>query len=205
MIRLFRAEWSTNCERVGLALAHKGLEAESVMINYSDRSQVEEISGQGLVPVIDDDGRVVNDSRAILAYLEERYPDRPLFPVEPARRAEIELFGDWFERVYKAAPNALEAELELDAPDRELVRRHGGEMRDRLAVFERLLDGREYLYGEFGAADCLAYPFLKYSAGRHPADDELFHRILEEHQPLGDDHPRLAGWIARVGERPRAY
>jgi glutathione S-transferase len=205
VIRLFRAEWSTNCERVGLALAHKGLEAESVMINYSDRSQVEEISGQGLVPVIDDDGRVVNDSRAILAYLEERYPDRPLFPVEPARRAEIELFGDWFERVYKAAPNALEAELELDAPDRELVRRHGGEMRARLAVFERLLDGREYLYGEFGAADCLAYPFLKYSAGRHPADDELFHRILEEHQPLGDDHPRLAGWIARVGERPGAY
>jgi glutathione S-transferase len=205
VIRLFRAEWSTNCERVGLALAHKGLEAESVMINYSDRSQVEEISGQGLVPVIDDDGRVVNDSRAILSYLEERYPDRPLFPVEPARRAEIELFGDWFERVYKAAPNALEAELELDAPDRELVRRHGGEMRDRLAVFERLLDGREYLYGEFGAADCLAYPFLKYSAGRHSADDELFHRILEEHQPLGDDHPRLAGWIARVGERPGAY
>jgi glutathione S-transferase len=205
VIRLFRAEWSTNCERVGLALAHKGLEAESVMINYSDRSQVEEISGQGLVPVIDDDGRVVNDSRAILSYLEERYPDRPLFPVEPARRAEIELFGDWFERVYKAAPNALEAELELDAPDRELVRRHGGEMRARLAVFERLLDGREYLYGEFGAADCLAYPFLKYSAGRHPADDELFHRILEEHQPLGDDHPRLAGWIARVGERPGAY
>jgi glutathione S-transferase len=205
VIRLYRAEWSTNCERVGLALAHKGLEAESVMIDYSDRSPVEKISGQGLVPVIDDDGRVVNDSRAILAYLEERYPDRPLFPADPARRAEVELFGDWFERVYKAAPNAIERELERAGPDRDLVERCGREMRERLDLFERLLAGREYLFGDFGAADCLAYPFLKYAAGRDPADDELFHRILEDHQPLGDDHPRLADWIEVVAGRPRAY
>jgi glutathione S-transferase len=72
-------------------------------------------------------------------------------------------------------------------------------------VFERLLDGRDYLFGEFGAADCVAYPFLKYAAGRDPADDELFHRILEDNQPLGDDHPNLRGWIKRVAERPRAY
>jgi glutathione S-transferase len=205
VIRLYRAEWSTNCERVGLALAHKGLEIESVLIDYADRSPVEEVSGQGLVPVIEDEGRVVNDSRAILAYLEESYPDPPLFPADPARRAEVEVFGDWFERVYKAAPNAIEAELERDDPDRAAIERWSAEMRERLDLFERLLEGRDYLFGEFGAADCLAYPFLKYAAGRDPADDELFHRILEEHQPLGDDHPRLAAWIARVAERPRAY
>jgi glutathione S-transferase len=205
VIRLYRAEWSTNCERVSLALAHKGLEAESVMIDYADRSAVEEVSGQGLVPVIDDDGRVVNDSRAIIAYLEQHYPDRPLFPADAARRAEVELFGDWFERVYKAAPNAIEQELERADPDPRLVEGRGREMGEHLDLFERLLTGREYLFGEFGAADCLAYPFLKYAAGRDPADDELFHRILEEHQLLGDDHPRLAAWIDRVGERPRAY
>ena len=55
-VRLYRAEWSTNCERVGLALAHKGIEAESVLIEYSNRGPVEAISGQGLVPVIDDGG-----------------------------------------------------------------------------------------------------------------------------------------------------
>ena len=45
---------------------------------------------------------------------------------------------------------------------------------------------REYLFGEFGAGDCVAYPFLKYAAGRDPADtEELFHVILEDHQPLG--------------------
>ena len=70
---------------------------------------------------------------------------------------------------------------------------------------ERLLEGREYLFGDFGAADCVAYPFLKYAAGRDPADDETFHRILEEHQPLDDSHPKLRAWIERMSERPRAY
>jgi glutathione S-transferase len=199
-VRLYRAEWSTNCERVGIALAHKGIEAQSVLIEYSNRAPVEAISGQGLVPVIEDAGEVVNDSVAILRHLERRTPDPPLFPADPARRAEVDVFIEWFERVYKAAPNELE-----DQPDRERVDALGAEMRERLGVFERLLDGRDYLFGEFGAADCVAYPFLKYAAGRDPADNELFHRILEEYQPLGDGHPNLRGWIERVSERPRAY
>ena len=45
MIRLYRAPWSTNVERVTLALAHKGLEAESVWIEYSDRREVARVSG----------------------------------------------------------------------------------------------------------------------------------------------------------------
>ena len=49
-----------------------------------------------------------------------------------------------------------------------------------------------------------AFPFLKY--GRHgmPADDdELFHRVLVDHLGM-DGHPRLAAWVDRVDERPRA-
>ena len=33
MMRLYRANFSTNAERVALALAHKGLEVESVEIS----------------------------------------------------------------------------------------------------------------------------------------------------------------------------
>jgi glutathione S-transferase len=199
-VRLYRAEWSTNCERVGIALAYKGIEAQSVLIEYSNRAPVEAISGQGLVPVIEDAGEVINDSVAILRHLERRTPEPPLFPADPARRAEVDVFIEWFENVYKAAPNELE-----DEPDRERAEALGAEMRERLGVFERLLDGRDYLFGEFGAADCVAYPFLKYAAGRDPADEELFHRILEDHQPLDDGHPNLRGWIDRMAERPRAY
>ena len=185
-VRLYRAPFSTNVERVTLALAHKGIEAEPVVIDYSDRSPVIEVSGQPLVPVlVDEDGTVVNDSLAILRHLEDRYPQRPLFP-----HAEVDLFLDWFDRVWKVAPNAIEAE-----PGRtpELSR----VMSDHLDLFERLLDGRDYLYGEFSAADCAAYPFLKYARGREPEDDELFHRILDEHQDL-DGRPRLGAWIERV-------
>jgi glutathione S-transferase len=204
-VRLYRAAWSTNCERVGLALAHKGIEAQSVLIEYSNRAPVEAISGQGLVPVIEDAGEVINDSVAIIRHLERRTPEPRLFPADPARRAEVDVFIDWFENVYKRAPNEIEDQLEGGEPDVEVLAARGAEMRERLALFERLLDGREYLFGEFGAADCVAYPFLKYAAGRDPADDELFHRILEEHQRLGDDHPSLRAWVERVAERPRAY
>ena len=78
-------------------------------------------------------------------------------------------------------------------------------MAGALDHFEAMLAGRDHLMGnDFSAADCAAFPFLKYSLFRDPADDELFHRILSEHQQLGDNHPRLADWIRRVNERPRA-
>ena len=76
-------------------------------------------------------------------------------------------------------------------------------MRAWLEVFESLLEGRDHLFGEFSAADCAAFPFLKFARLRDPADDERFHLILEEHLQLGGRHPRLDGWIERVNERPR--
>jgi glutathione S-transferase len=205
MIRLYRAPYSTNVERVALALAHKRLAVESVVIDYSDRSLVEQVSGQGLVPVIEDDGHVVADSTRILRYLERRYPEPPLFPAESTRSAELDVFLDWFDQVWKRAPNELESELSAPDPDRDRIAALGRRMADSLELFERLLAGRDHLLGDFSAADCAAFPFLKYARLREPEDDEIFHRILDEHQQLGDDHPCLAAWIDRVNRRPRAY
>jgi glutathione S-transferase len=204
-VRLYRAAWSTNCERVGLALAHKGIEAQSILIEYSNRSPVEAISGQGLVPVIEDAGEVISDSVAIMRHLDRRTPEPPLFPTDPTCRAGVEVFVGWFENVYKAAPNAIEAELEKSAPDATLIAQLGAEMQARLDIFEDLLAGGEYLVaGQLTAADFLAYPFLKYAAGCDPEDTEPFHAILDQHQTLGD-RPRLQAWIERIGALPRAY
>ena len=205
MLRLFRAPFSTNVERVGLALAHKGLEVESMVISYEDRSPVVEVSGQGLVPVLVDDDVVVPDSVAILRYLDEKWPEPPLFPRDPARRAELDVFLAWFNEVWKVAPNTIEEELERDDPDHDRVKELAARMHDSLDLFERLLDGRDHLYGEdFSAADCAAFPFLKYAKLRDPEDDELFHRILEDNLQLDGDYPRVSAWIDRVNERPRA-
>jgi glutathione S-transferase len=196
LIRLYRARFSTNVERVALALAYKGLAAEPVWIEYSDRSPVEAVSGQGLVPVLDYNGQVVADSMEIVRFLEERHPEPPLFPRDPGRRAEVLVFIDWFNRVWKPWPNAIEAGL---------AGAHAAEMAAALDRFESMLDGCDHLMGDdLTAADCVVFPFVKFAAFRDPEDDELFHRILDEHQHLGDDHPRLTGWIERVNARPRA-
>jgi glutathione S-transferase len=187
-MQLYRAEYSTNVERVALALAHKGLTAEPVWIDYGDRSPVEEISGQPLVPVlVDDDGTVVSDSVAIMRHIDARGPQ--LFGPP-----EVDLFVEWFNEVWKVPPNAIEA-----SSDPVLIAALSKRMDGWLDLFERLLAGRDFLVSEeLSAADFVAYPFLKYAAGREPADDELFHRILDEHQSV-EGRPRLAEWIARVG------
>jgi glutathione S-transferase len=195
-IRLYRAPFSTNVERVALALAHKGIEVESVVIDYSDRSKVIEVSGQELVPVIVDGDLVVNDSQAILRFLEERYPAPPLF----AQGAVLDVFLEWFDAVWKVPPNAIEEELERgDEPDP----RHSERMNAWLDLFERLLEGRDHLFGEFSAADCVAFPFLKYARPLPPPDDDLFHIVLAERQSV-EGRPNLAAWIERVDARPRA-
>jgi len=204
MIRFYRIPFSTNVERVALALAHKRLPVESVAIDPADRSVVRAVSGQELVPVIDDDGRVVADSTEIVRYLEERYPQNPLYPQDRARRAEMLVFIEWFNRIWKVPPNEIEKEMGRPEPDEARIARLGAELTAYVDLFENMLSGRYYLMGEFSAADCAAFPFLKYGVLHDPRDNELFHQILTQYQPMSDRHPRLTAWIHRVDRHPRA-
>jgi glutathione S-transferase len=202
--KVWRIPFSTNVERVALALGHKGIAVEWVDVDPADRSEVERLSGQPLVPVLELDGRVLADSTAIVEELERLQPEPRLYPTERARRAEVEVFVDWFNRVWKGPPNELEAELGKADPDLETAERLGGEITAALDRFEALLHDRDYLFGDFGVADCIAFPFLKYAVLSDPDDTELFHRILVEHQRLDGRYPRLEAWIHRVNERSRA-
>jgi glutathione S-transferase len=203
VLRVYRIPFSTNVERVSLVLAHKGLEVEWIDVDPRDRGPVEEISGQPLVPVLVDGDEVVADSTAIIRHLEDRHPEPPVWPREPARRAEVDVFVDWFNRVWKRPPNEIEAERAGPAPDQARIAELGAELSGSLDLFEELLDGRDYLYGEFGVADCIAFPFLKYAIDRDPDDDEPFHEILREFLVLDGVYPRVEGWIRRVDERRR--
>ena len=206
MIRFYRFPASTNVERVALALAHKRLPVESIVIDPAERSEVRRVSGQDLVPVIVDGSKVVSDSMTIVSYLEEAYPDAPrLYPSVPSRRAEVDIFIDWFNRVWKRAPNALAEQMAKAAAERDQAAVEVSEraMQDALDTFERMLDGREHLMGEFGAADIAAFPFVKYARIPEEGLSYLFHKALARAQRLGEGRPNLASWIERVDARPR--
>jgi len=202
---MYAIPFSTNVERVALALGHKGLKADVVMLDPENRSRAVEISGQPLVPVLDVDGEVWVDSSRIIERLEVLAPEPALFPREAARRAEVWMFVDWFDRVWKRPPNRLDDMLALPGPDPAEVELLRAEMRASLDVFEQLLAGREYLAGdEFSAADCSAYPFLKYGLHGAGADDEeSFHHVLADNLALGDGYPLLGAWVQRVDAAPR--
>jgi glutathione S-transferase len=204
VLRVYRIPFSTNVERVALALAHKGLEVEWEDVDPADRSPVERVSGQSLVPVLVDDGRVIADSTVIIRHLEQLQPEPPLFPRDEARRAELDVFLDWFNRVWKRPPNEIEAERGRPEPDRVRIEELGRELTGSLDLFEGMLAGRDYLFGEFSAADCAAFPFLKYGLLYDEADTEDFHLILRGYLALDGRHPRLEAWIRRVDAHPRA-
>ena len=204
-LRLYRFPFSTNVERVALALAHKRLEVESVWIDPADRSEVVRISGQELVPVLADGDRVIADSTAILEHLEQRFPEPPLYPADPARRAELRLFVDWFNKVWKAPPNLIVDEEAKASPDRERIAELEAQLAGALPLFEDLLAGRDFLFGhELSAADVAAFPFLKYALLWEDGDPDRFHEILRDTQRLDGRFPRLEGWIRRIDALPRA-
>jgi glutathione S-transferase len=68
--------FSPHCWKVRMALAHKGLEAESLPWRFTEKHVIA-FSGQGNVPVLIDDGLTVCDSWRIALHLEARYPNAP--------------------------------------------------------------------------------------------------------------------------------
>ena len=109
-------------------------------------------------------------------------------------RAATTIFVQWFNRVWKVAPNRL-----IDGPDPAL----SAELRASVELFEGLLGDRDYLFGAFGIADVIAFPFLKYAVFGAPAGDtDPFHAILVDNLPLAPGSP-LRAWADRVDAHPR--
>jgi glutathione S-transferase len=201
-LTLYRARFSTNVERVALTLALKGLSAESVWISYDERSTVERVSGQPLVPVLDYDGEILVESTEIVRELDRRHPQPPLYPADPS---EVLAFVDWFNGTWKGPPNEIQQQLGKEEPDEALIAELAASMIRHLDRFEEMLSVSDYLFGDaLSAADICAFPFLKFAVIHDPADDELFHLILRDRQRDGRERPRLADWVARIDALPRA-
>lgn len=89
-----RVRFSPYCWRIRMALAHKGLDAETIPWRFTDKQAIA-FSGQGLVPVLIDQGRMVHDSWAIAEHLDQAYPDRPALMAGAQGRALTAFIREW--------------------------------------------------------------------------------------------------------------
>ncbi len=72
MIKLFQYEMCPYCEKVRRKLAEMNIEYQKVEVDPANKPK-EVTSTGGTVPVIDDNGMVMNESADIIEYLEKKY------------------------------------------------------------------------------------------------------------------------------------
>jgi glutathione S-transferase len=179
VITLYDADRCPYCARVRIALAEKGIEYETVEVDLADRpAWIYEKNPLGRVPVLEEDTFVLAESAVIDEYLDDRYPEPPLWPADPAERALGRMLVFRFD--------------ELSRPYYALRRGEDGAA-DRLDValgeLDALLEGRPFLSGrEFGLADIAYVPWILRARDRLDVDLSRF--------------SALADWLARLEVRP---
>jgi glutathione S-transferase len=193
-MRLYWHPFSIIPRRVRIALREKGLACEEVQVDMPGGAHRQpaflRLNPFGQVPVLEDGDLVVAESIAILEYLEERWPEPPLLPREPAARARCRQYmlfaGDYVNDAWKAwmAPYFTDA-----SPDHPSVR----DGRDRLArhldVLAARLDGRDWLVDAYSLADVCYAPVVTV------LDVAGLGRLVTE-------RPAVHAWIARLNARP---
>jgi glutathione S-transferase len=175
---LYDAPRCPYCARVRIVLAEKGVAYETVEIDLGDRpAWLYAKNPSGRVPVLEEDGGfVLPESPVIMEYLEERYPEPPLWPPDPAERALARLWIDRFA-------------VRLGDDYYALRRGDSSALDQRLAELDAALEAQPFLSGrEYGLADIAYVPW-----------------ILRARSSLGVDLepcPALSAWVERLGERP---
>jgi glutathione S-transferase len=179
VLTLYDADRCPYCARVRIVLAEKVLPYDTVVVDLEDRpAWIYEKNPLGRVPVLEEGDFILPESAVIIEYLEERYPEPPLWPADPAERAAGRLLVERFDQLsrpyYALRRGEEDARARLDT---------------ELTGLDSLLNGRSFLTGrEFGLADAAYLPW-----------------ILRADTMLGvdlDAHPALADWVERSGDRP---
>lgn len=86
--------FSPYCWRTRMALAHKGLDAQSIPWRFTEKAAIAPYDSEK-VPVLIDGDRPVADSWAIATYLEDAYPDRPSLFGGEGGRAMARMLNWW--------------------------------------------------------------------------------------------------------------
>ena len=179
MITLYDAARCPYCARVRIVLAEKGVQYDTVEIDLRDRpAWLYEKNPAGKVPVLEEDGWILPESAVINEFLNERYPEPPLWPADPGARAAGRLLVfrfDDFSKPYYALRRGDDGARER--------------FEEELGFLDELLERVSWLSGRaFGLADVAFLPW-----------------VLRARDQLGislDPLPALAAWLDRASERP---
>ena len=142
MITLYDAARCPYCARVRIVLAEKGIPYDPVEIDLRDRpAWLYEKNPAGKVPVVEEDGWVLPESAVISEFLNERYPEPPLWPDDPGERAAGRLLVfrfDDFSKPYYAFRRGEDGARER--------------FEEELGFLDRLLEGPPWLSGRASAS-----------------------------------------------------
>ena len=192
MIRLYQHPLSPYCHRVRIVLAEKGLDYETINIDFAKKENKSDsflrLNPLGKIPVLADDDLVISDSKVINEYLNDEYPYPELLPDDIQQRA---LARRWAARIDDMV---VKPYLEIYFASRE---KEAGQSVDevkmeanKLLIFrfyegsEKVLKTKQYLVGSFSLADVALAPCIegleKFSLGppEHLAATQAYFKRL---------------------------
>ena len=185
--------------KVWLTLEHKQLDYDFKLLSF-DRGDTRApeflaINPRGKVPTLVDDGLALWESSAVVEYLEERYPERPLMPQSPAARWQVRRLSAEADSYFADASRKLRPFVfggEPGAP--EAIAAAKQHMADELARFAGYLGGQEFLAGALSLADFALNGHLRLLARYDQRAPQL---------EIGALIPAsLRAWLDRVGALP---
>lgn len=145
-----------NCaraHRIRLVLSEKGVAGYQLTEVLDTDEDLAAVNPYNTLPTLVDRGLVLYDARAIIEYLDERYPHPPLMPVDPVHRAQYRMALFRFEADLYIPSEAMDC-----APSTARKARAG--MQDALARLASELLPRATLGEEYSLLDCTLAPIL---------------------------------------------
>jgi glutathione S-transferase len=161
------------------------------------------LNPRGKVPTLRDGDFVVFESLAVMAYLDKKYPDRPIFGASPQETGTIwrmvsENMSYVCDPIQKVVvPLFVGSVAEKKTEIREAAAAAAGE----LSRFEQLVATSPWLFGSsISAADITVFPWIQ-SLLRAATKDEATSLDLGL-LPFETHYPHLANWVRRIEEIP---
>ena len=193
-ITLYHDTPSSNCDRVKIALAEKGLQWNGVRIRLANREQKKpeflQLNPYGKIPVLVEDGKVLFESCIINEYLDEKYPEPPLMPQDPYLRGRGRVLIDY--ALNYAHEPYWDLRGEMRKPEAERNTAAVEEKRRQLSVLLEYLDAalgdKKFFLGDLSLADIAMIPRMLRAEtyGALPAASLA----------------RLNHWLGRMKKRP---